>query len=126
MGIEIGVFLLLLAVSGMVCFKLMAVPKHIKELCQDRTPDQKKVIKYFMQDGSFRTKMSDTEYDEMILHYMNSFDLRETAKTKIGLDESEIQEMEPIQFDGFFYDGDQTLGKRGKDGVTRSSVYQIS
>lgn len=126
MGIEIGIVIVLLVVSGSVCLKLTAVPKHIKDLCKNRTTEQKKVIKYFLQDACLRTAISDTKYDEMILKCVNGFDAKETVKIKMALDESDLQEMEPIQFNGFFYDGDQTFGKGGKDGVVRSSAYQIS
>lgn len=53
-------------------------------------------------------------------------DFKQKALNKIGLDESELQEIEPVSFEGYWFDEKKTFSKYGKDKKWRSSAYQIS
>lgn len=122
------VFIFLLIIIGaIVYFKMVADPKDVKERCKGRNADQKQVIRYFMLDGCLRKTMSDAEYDAKVQAFANRLNAREKAMNKIGLDESELREIEPVHFEGYrFYQGEKYFGRRGKDGIWRSSVYEIS
>lgn len=91
---------------------------------KSRTEDQKKVIRYFLNEGCGAKRMSDSEYDAMVLNAVNHFDFKKRALDKIGLDESELQEIAPVTFEGYRFN--KAWGRRGEDNKWRSSCYQIS
>lgn len=104
-----------------------------KKLMKNRSESQKAVIRYFCHNSdqcvpSFLLKkiISDSEYDRMLRNYLNSNGYFEAqAINKIGLDESEIREIEPVHFEGYVYDTN-SLYKKGQDGIDRSSKYQVT
>ena len=94
-----------------------------------RTPEQKKVIRYFLKpDGFLSFKISDYEYDELVVNKYLELDLYKKALDKIGKDESEVNEIKAIVFKDWHYEkgNDKIRVKKGKDGKLRSSAYQVS
>lgn len=89
-----------------------------------RDNDQKKVIRYFLNDGCGSKRISDQEYDSMVDAALAKFDFKKRALGKIGLDESELQEIAPVNFGGYRYE--KAYGRQGSDNLWRSSCYQIS
>ncbi len=89
-----------------------------------RTEEQKKVIRYFLNDGCGAKRMKDSEYDSMVANAINSMDFKKRALNKIGLDESELQEVAPVSFQGYRFN--KAWGRRGEDGKWRSSCFQVS
>ncbi len=100
---------------------------YVKNRIKGRNADQQAVIRYFCNDPGCLNKkpISDAEYDAMIQAVLNSNDYKQNAINKIGLDESEIQEIEPVHFEGFVYDKN-SFYKRCDDGKERSSKYQVT
>ena len=90
-----------------------------------RSEDQKKVIRYFLNEGCGAKRMKDSEYDEMVLKAINSMDFKQRALSKIGLDESELQEVAPVSFRGYCFNN-RAWGRKGEDGKWRSSCFQVS
>lgn len=90
-----------------------------------RTEGQKKVIRYFLNGGGCLSdhRMKDEEYDMMVAGYLSQ-DHRSKALSRIGLDEDELKEIEPICFHG--YNFNRAYARKGADGLWRSSSYQIS
>jgi len=89
--------------------------------------DQQKVIKYFTATGCIAslTRMKDAVYDQMLIDKINSLNLKQKALAKIGLDEDQLKEIPPVNLYGFHYtDGAYT--RVGKDGLPRSSKYDIA
>lgn len=101
--------------------------KWVKNRIKGRNEDQKAVIRYFCNDPACLSKkpISDAEYDQMVLAVLNSNDYKQKALNKIGLDEDQVKEIEPVHFEGFQFDK-QSLAKQGDDGKYRSSKYQVS
>lgn len=99
----------------------------VKNRIKGRNEDQKAVIRYFCNDPACLSKkpISDAEYDQMVLDVLNSNDYKQKALNKIGLDEDQVKEIEPVHFEGFQFDK-QSLAKQGDDGKYRSSKYQVS
>lgn len=99
----------------------------VKNRIKGRSDEQKAVIRYFCNDPACLSKkpITDAEYEQMVLSVLRSNDYKKKAISKIGLDESEISEIEPIHFEGYVYDK-QSLYRRGKDGKDRSSKYQVT
>jgi len=101
---------------------------EMTERLKGRTPDQQKVIKYFYQSGGcFQKLISDQEYESMIMAKAKSMDFKRKALDKHGLDESQVKEVEPIHLENYLFEGPKkNFAYRGKDGVWRSSAYQIT
>ncbi len=102
----------------------MSDPSEIKKRYKNRSEEQKKVIRYFAVDGCLTKTMTDEEYEKIVRSFISKQDFKKIALEKIGLDESELQEIEPVHFDNWTYEN--AYGRRGKDGNWRSSAYQIS
>lgn len=124
------VLIILLIAAAFVYFKWLRDPKVVRDRCKNRTEEQKKVIRYFMRDGCLAFGLlKDEEYDDLVAKKAKSMDFKQKALNKIGLDESELQEIEPVTFEGFYIDPKnptKTFFKWGKDKKWRSSAYQIS
>ena len=92
-----------------------------------RTPDQQKIIKYFFGSGGCLSKgLKDEEYESMVMSKAKSVNFKQKALNKIGLDESQVNEVAPIHFEDYLFDDKKAYARRGKDGVWRSSAYQVS
>ncbi|MBO5283608.1 MAG: hypothetical protein J6B43_10885, partial [Lachnospiraceae bacterium] len=63
---------------------------EVNKLCRGKSDDQKKVIKYLYGGCLTFGKMTDSEYDQLVLSVMNGFNLKKKALDKIGLDEEEL------------------------------------
>lgn len=120
-----GTLIVILVIAAVVYFVLMgdsvATKKKLKE--KNRTPEQKAVIRYFFNDGCLQRRMKDEAYDKMLKDTLAKFDFRKRALDKIGLDESELQEIAPVTFQGPLY---KSYARKGKDGLWRSPSYQVS
>lgn len=122
-----GVLIILLIVAAFVYLKWIRDPKEVRERCKNRSEEQKKVIRYFMRNGCLAFGLlKDEEYDALVEKKIKSMDFKQKALNKIGLDESELQEIEPVSFEGYWFDEKKTFSKYGKDKKWRSSAYQIS
>ena len=99
----------------------------MQSMLKGRTPDQQKAIKYlFGAGGCFLSKKTtDEEYEGMVMEKAKGVDFKQKALDKIGLDESQVNEVAPIHFEGYLFD-DKTFDFRGKDSLWRSSHYQTS
>jgi hypothetical protein len=83
-------------------------------------------------------KKFDAEYDELVKKQISVESIKTKALGKLGLDESELTEIEPIHFEDYYYDLDDIdenssrspdanimIGV-GKDGKFRTSAYQVT
>lgn len=104
----------------------MSDPSEVKNRYKNRNDEQKKVIRYFAVEGCLSKTMNDTQYDELVKTTVSKQDFKKKALEKIGLDESELKEIDPVHFEGWAYGNNISYAKRGKDGNWRSSAYQIS
>ena len=116
--------IIILVIVGVIAyFRLSGDPKAIKLLYKDKTPDQKTVIRYFTVEGCLKKKVTDATFDEILAK--NNPDLKERAMAKIGLDEDELKEIDPVCYTGFIFDND-AYSKLGEDNKWRSSKWQVS
>ncbi len=95
------------------------------------SPEQKKVLtKYFCVSGCLGSlgAMKDEDYDAMVDEKVKALNLKQKALNKIGLDESEVNEIAPVNFYGWDDDDSKNTltGKVGRDGEYRTSRYQVS
>jgi hypothetical protein len=121
------VLIIILLIAGAVFyFKFSADPKELKERSKDRNAEQRQALRYFFNDGCLQKKVSDETYDAMVEAKIKTLNAKTRAMAKIGLDESELKEIEPVHFEGYHFEPKKSYSKRGKDGKWRSSAYQIS
>jgi len=105
---------------------------ELKEMIKGRNEKQQEVIKYFFGVrglfGFMKKRISDQEYDVIVNNTIQSLNLKQKAMDKIGLDESEISEIDPVYFQGWVFGKNKSVNfaKYGKDGKPRSSAYQIT
>lgn len=74
-------------------------------------------IIYFKVKG----KMSDQDYDKAVLSMLDG--VNQKALNKLGVDEDEVREIDPITFDGYVVQGFD-YAKKGKDNKWRTNKYQ--
>lgn len=65
--------------------------------------------------------VTDEEYDASVASELNG--LQAKALNKLGVDEDEVKEIDPISFDGYVYRG-ASEAKKGKDGLWRTNKYE--
>lgn len=65
--------------------------------------------------------VKDSEYDASVASNLEN--LKERALSKLGLDEDEVKEIEPISFSGYRYAG-ADFAKKGDDGIWRTNKYE--
>lgn len=108
----------------------MITVENFKQYVKDMSPEQKKVLtKYFCVSGCLGSlgAMKDADYDAMVDEKVKSLNLKQRALNKIGLDESEVSEIAPVNFYGWSKASDgKYCAKMGVDGEYRSSRYQVS
>lgn len=86
-------------------------------------------VKYFWGKGGFLTKrITDADYDSLVADTIKQSNFKQKALAKIGLDESQVTEIEPVTFEGWLFGKKSNVGwaKYGQDNKMRSSAYQIS
>ena len=103
-------------------------PVEVSRRYANCSAEQKKVIRYFAIRNCLTKKISDQEYDAIVMSYIKKQDFKRQAMSKIGLEESEIQEIEPVHFESWaFGEADNvSFAKKGIDEVWRSTAYQVS
>lgn len=97
-----------------------------------KTREQKNVIKYFSTGGCLIDRMSDDQYDTLVATRLQAASNKEKALEVLGLDESQVQEIQPVCFHGYVFEDPAVESnniiykKRGKDDEWRSSAYEVS
>lgn len=107
---------------------------YLNQTLKGKTPEQKKVIKYFIPVkgclpsliAMISGGLTDSDYDAMIAKKVRGMGFKQRAMDKIGLDESEVNEIEPVNFEGFLFDSKKAYAKKGNDKRWRSSAYQVT
>ncbi len=96
----------------------------IKSLKKGKSKEQISVIDYFTKEGCFSGIMKDEAYEALVQKRLNSFNLKDKALSKIGLDESEVSEIAPVYLEGYAYK--DAFAKQKANGGWISSTYQAS
>ena len=69
-----------------------------------------------------RRPVSDSDYDNAVKAYISN--LKSQALEKLGVDESEVNEVAPIILTGYEFEGVDRV-KKGEDGKWRSNIYKV-
>lgn len=93
--------------------------------------EQKAVIDFFAVDvggagclGKADKTMTFEQYQQKVLERCNSLRIKERAEAKIGVDPTQLREINPICLSGFVFDDDVDI--RVSDGYAVSSQYSVS
>lgn len=122
-----AIVIIILIIGGYIYFKGISEPEELKKLIQGRPQQQRDVIKYFFGKGGFLTKrITDAEYDNLVASTIKQSDFKQKALAKIGLDESQVNEIDPVNFEGWLFGKTVDWAKYGTDRKARSSAYQIT
>lgn len=111
------------------------IQQYFKELKEGKTHDQKAIIDFFSVDyiggcmGKISSSMTIEQYQQKVLERCNSLHIKERAEAKIGVDRSQLYEINPICLSGFCYGDllkDNIMLKVSPDGYAVSSQYSVS
>ena len=98
---------------------------EVKKMCKGRSNDQQQVIHYFLDErGCFKKGIPDADFDANKTRQINALNLKQKALNKLGIDEDQVKEVDPICLIGPIYDKGWRL--RGGDNVNRYSSYQVT
>ena len=114
-----GVIIIVLIVVGFLWLK---ANMEISKLCKGKTEDQKKVIKYRHGGVFVLGKMTDADYDQHVQNVIAKLNTKQRALNKIGLDEDQLREIDPVIFEG--YSSENAFV--GKDDKLRSTKYETA
>lgn len=99
--------------------------KEIKKLCKGRNVDQQQIIHYFLDErGCMKKGIPDEEFDANKARQIAALNLKKKALGKLGVDEEQVKEVEPIMLEGPIYKN--TYKRKGADNIRRYSAYQIT
>jgi len=112
-----------LALALYVYLKFYRDPAWVRNAYRGKTENQKEVIRYFLIDGCLRKKWTDAEYDAYVAKVIP--DLKQRGMDRIGLDEDQLKEIEPVHFENFLFETD-SYQKKGADNLWRSSKYEVT
>lgn len=100
--------------------------KVIKKRCKGRNEDQQQVIHYFCDErGCLRKGIPDSDFDANKAKQISALNLKQKALNKLGIDEDQVKEVDPICLEGPVYKN-STYRRRGADQVNRYSAYQVT
>ena len=114
-----GVIIIVLIVVGFLWLK---ANMEISKICKGKTEYQKKVIKYRHGGVFVLGKMTDADYDQHVQNVIAKLNTKQRALNKIGLDEDQLREIDPVFFEG--YSSENAFV--GKDDKLRSTKYETA
>ena len=104
---------------------------RINALKKGKTPEQQRVIDFFFTDpngGCLKKNNTSVytfeEYRNLVAKKCSDFNFRQKAIDKIGLDESQIQEIPPVMLSSFVFDNDVLIKTNNNEAV--SSQYSVT
>lgn len=101
--------------------------QEINNMLKGRTAEQQKTIRYFTGTGGcLASSWTDETYHAAVMAKARSMDFKQRALNKLGIDESQVNEIEPVMFEGYYFNQPKTFGMLGRDLKWRSSAYQIT
>ena len=98
---------IILAIGAYIYFLGNSEPAELKQLIQGRPQQQQDVIKYFYGKADFPKagflckRITDAEYDNIVSSATKQSNFKQKALDKIGLDETQVNEIEPVNFEGW-------------------------
>lgn len=109
---------------------IAAQQKEMQDLLRGKNSEQQAVIKFFYGANAgclSGSSMTVEQYIEKVRNRLSSLNTKAMALAKLGIDEDEVREIEPISFEGYvFNDKKDNLAARASTHKWVSSDYQIT
>ena len=120
-----AIIVLVLIIAAVVFYKIWSSPKekYARKLSKGKNQDQIKTIRFFLGTILGPKWSSDSEFE----NYLNSLVEINVDKAieKLGLDETEVNEIEPVLIEGYIFDKN-VLAKRNDKNKWISSPYHAT
>lgn len=103
--------------------------KEMNDLMRGKNSDQQAIIKFFYgaNGGCMSSGMTVQQYQEKVNARLRTLNTKQMALKKLGIDEDEVREIEPVSFEGYvFTDKSDNLVARASTNTWVSSDYQIT
>lgn len=103
--------------------------REMNDLLRGKTSEQQAAIKFFYgaKGGCLSSSMTVQQYEEKVNERLVSLNTQQMAFKKLGIDEEEVREIEPVSFEGYlFNDKSDNLVARASSNRWVSSDYQIT
>ena len=103
--------------------------KEMKDLMRGKTSGQQAIIKFFYgaDGGCLSSGMTVQQYEEKVNARLRKLNTKQMALKKLGIDEDEVREIEPVSFEGYiFTDKSDNLVAHASSNTWVSSDYQIT
>ena len=102
--------------------------KEMNDLLRGKNADQQANIKFFYgsKGGCMSSGMTAQQYQEKVNQRLSGLNTKQMALKKLGIDEDEVREIDPVTFEGYLYTdkSDNLVARNGSSWV--SSDYQIT
>lgn len=103
--------------------------KEMNDLMRGKNSEQQAIIKFFYgaNGGCMSSGMTVQQYQEKVNARLRTLNTKQMALKKLGIDEDEVREIEPVSFEGYvFTDKSDNLVARASTNTWVSSDYQIT
>ncbi len=103
--------------------------QEMQMLLRGKNSEQQAIIKFFYgaTGGCMSSGMTVEEYQEKVRTRLRGLNTKSMALRKLGIDEEEVQEIEPVVFEGYvFNDKIENLVARASTNTWVSSEYMIT
>lgn len=103
--------------------------KEMNDLMRGKNSEQQAIIKFFYgtKGGCMSSGMTVQQYQEKVNARLRTLNTKQMALKKLGIDEDEVREIEPVSFEGYvFTDKSDNLVARASTNTWVSSDYQIT
>lgn len=103
--------------------------KEMNDLMRGKSSEQQAIIKFFYgaNGGCMSSGMTVQQYQEKVNARLRTLNTKQMALKKLGIDEDEVREIEPVSFEGYvFTDKSDNLVARASTNTWVSSDYQIT
>ena len=116
---------LVLIIFVAIVFGVMYLSQNadVDRRCKGKNEQQKQIIKYLYGGCMTFGKMTDADYDSMVASVRDSLNLKQKALNKIGIDEDQLREIDPVFFEGY---ANENLFVGKQDGKLRSTWYETA
>ena len=104
---------------------LSSAQEIVEEQSVVRSKEQQRVFDYLtnkQQSCCLVKNMTDQEYVQYVAAQVEALKLKQKALSKIGLDESEVNEIPPVNFEDYLYDG--AYVRQTESGVFVSNIFE--
>lgn len=118
-----------LGMAGGVAISAVDKQREMNDFLRGKTPEQQAIIKFFYGSGGgcMSSGMTVQQYQEKVNNRLKTLNTKQMALKKLGIDEEEVQEIEPVSFEGYiFSDKNDNLVARATTNTWVSSDYQVT